>query len=145
MRADRLVVELAYVPADRRSTAAHVWGLPHGRAALDLARHGTARAVPLIRDDSGGVLVGRGQVQGLHGEVYCDEVLVLRGSARRLVVTPWPHPPGSEGVRPGGAVGGVAVRAGLRAHLPDGRVRAVAQTARTGTGSASGRAVQLGC
>jgi hypothetical protein len=150
LRADRLGVEVAYLPADRRSVAAHVWGLPHGAAALELARHGTAQAVPLVRDDAGGVLVGRGEVGGagggpVHGEVYCDEVLVLRGTARRVVVTPWPHPPSSRGVRPEGAVGGVAVRAGLRGGLPDGRLRAVEATARAGHGSASGRAVQLGC
>jgi hypothetical protein len=150
MRADRLDVELAYVPADRRSVAARVWGLPHGPAALDLARHGTARAVPLVRDDSGGVLVGRAEVRGtgggaVHGEVYCDEALTLRGAARRVVVTPWPHPPSSQGVRPDGAVGGVAVRAGWGDRLPDGRLRAVSPTARSGRGTASGRAVQLGC
>lgn len=150
LRSNRLGIELAFVPADRRSVAAQVWGLVHGPAALELARHGVAEAVPLVRDDSGGVLVGRGEVRGagrgsVHGEVYCDEVLTLRGSARCIVVTPWPHLPGSQGVRPEGAVGGVAVRAGLRRNLPDGRVRAVPSTARAGRGSASGRAVQLGC
>jgi hypothetical protein len=150
MRTNRLDVELAYLPADRRSVAARVWGLPQGPAALDLARHGTARAVPLIRDDSGGVLVGRAEVRGagggaVHGEVYCDEALTLRGAARRIVATPWPHPPSSQGVRPEGAVGGVAVRAGWGDRLPDGRLRPVSPTARSGRGAASGRAVQLGC
>jgi hypothetical protein len=150
LRADRLGLELAYLPADRRSVAARVWGLPHGPSALRLARYGAAQAVPLVRDDAGGVLVGRGEVRGagggaVHGEVYCDEILALRGAARRVVLTPWPHPPGSRGVRPEGAVGGVAVRAGLRGGLPDGRVRAVPPTARAGHGAGSGRAVQLGC
>ena len=143
LRADRLGVELAYVPADRRSDAARVWGLPHGAAALELARHGTASPVPLVRDDSGGVLVGRGEVRAIHGEAYCDAVLALRGTARHLVVTPWPHAAG--GASPDGTTGGVAVRAGLRAGLPDGRVRAVPPTARTGRGAATGRAVQVGC
>jgi hypothetical protein len=143
LRADRLGVELAYVPADRRSVAARVWGLPHGAAALELARHGTASPVPLVRDDSGGVLVGRGEVRAIHGEAYCDAVLALRGTARHLVVSPWPHAAG--GASPDGTTGGVAVRAGLRAGLPDGRVRAVPPTARAGRGAATGRAVQVGC
>jgi hypothetical protein len=134
LRTGRLGVELAYVPAERRSAAARVWGLPAGAAAVELARHGAARAVPLVRDDAGGVLVGRAEVRSVHGEVYCDEVLALRGSARRLVVTPWPDGPGA-----------VAVRAGRWGRAPDGGVRPVSPTARSGRGSAAGRAVQLGC
>jgi hypothetical protein len=134
LRTGRLGVELAYVSAERRSAAARVWGLPAGAAAVELARHGAARAVPLVRDDAGGVLVGRAEVRSVHGEVYCDEVLALRGSARRLVVTPWPDGPGA-----------VAVRAGRWGRAPDGDVRPVSPTARSGRGSAAGRAVQLGC
>ena len=128
LRRDRLDVELAYVPSDRRSAAARLWGLPHGAAAVELAREGVARPAPLVRDDAGGVLVGRGEIRGtagsVHGEAYCDGVLALRGSARRLVVTPWPdagrgrhvarpapgrttssspHPPGSRCGRAAGA------------------------------------------
>ena len=72
-------------PADRRSAAARLWGLPHGAAAVELAREGVARPAPLVRDDAGGVLVGRGEIRGtagsVHGEAYCDGVLALRGSA----------------------------------------------------------------
>jgi hypothetical protein len=160
LRAGRLDVELAYLPADRRSPAARVWGLPAGSAAVDLARDGAARPVPLVRDDAGGVLVGRAELRGagggaVHGEAYCDAALTLRGPARRLVVTPWPHPTASgtattattagTAATGGTAVGGVAVRAGLRGTLPDGRVRAVPPTARAGRGAATGRAVQVGC
>jgi hypothetical protein len=137
LRTERLGVELAYLPVDRGSAAARVWGLPHGAAALELARHGVAQAVPLVRDDAGGVLVGRGEIRSVHGEVYCDEVLALRGSARRLVVTPWPDR--------AEITGGVAVRAGRWDGAPDGRTRAVPPTARAGRGSAAGRAVQVGC
>jgi hypothetical protein len=143
LRADRLGVELAYVPADRRSAAARVWGLPHGAAALDLARHGSASPVPLVRDDSGGVLVGRGEIRAVHGEAYCDATLALRGAARHLVVTPWRH--GALSASPDGTAGGIAVRAGLRGGLPDGRTRAVPTGARAGRGAATGRAVQVGC
>ena len=121
LRRDRLDVELAYVPADRRSAAARLWGLPHGAAAVELAREGVARPAPLVRDDAGGVLVGRGEIRGtagsVHGEAYCDGVLALRGSARRLVVTPWPdaarRPAGSTAHPPR-----VAVRASRSGALP---------------------------
>jgi hypothetical protein len=142
LRTDRLGIELAYLPAERRSDAARVWGLPHGADALELARDGVAYAVPLVRDDAGGVLVGRGEIRSVHGEVYCDDVLALRGTARRLVVTPWTD--GAAGAADG-AARGVAVRAGRRSRLPDGRIQPVSPTARTGQGSAAGRAVQVGC
>lgn len=130
LRIDRLDTELAYIPTSRSSSAAAVWGLPRGRAAMESALDGTAVAVPLVRDDNGGVLVGRGEIRGLRGECYCDDVLVLRGAARRLVVAPGPD--------------GIAVRAGRGGRLPDGLVRPVPQVA-SGRGSAVGRAVQVGC
>ena len=43
LRRDRLDVELAYGPADHRSAAARLWGLPRGPAAGELARTGGAR------------------------------------------------------------------------------------------------------
>ena len=147
LRAGRLDVELAHLPGPG-SDAARVWGLPHGAAALDLALTGAARPAPLVRDDSGGVLVGRGEIRGVHGEAYCDGELVLRGAARRLVVTPWPDaPPVAPSPDPTAAPAppGVAVRAGTRGTLPDGRPRPVAPTARTGRGAAVGRALQIGC
>jgi hypothetical protein len=138
LRTERLGIELAYVPVDRRSAAARVWGVPFGATAVELARQGVAQPVPLVRDDGGGVLVGRGEVRSVYGEAYCDEVLALRGSARRLVVTPWPGD--------GGGAGGVTVRASRwGGGEPDGRVRPVAPRARSGHGAATGRAVQLGC
>ncbi|GEL18413.1 hypothetical protein [Pseudonocardia asaccharolytica] len=93
LRTERLgTTEVAYVPTSRRSAAAQVWELPRDPArAAALALDGTASAVPLIRDDAGGVLVGRGEVRGLRGEAYCDERLVLRGSVRRLHVEAGPR------------------------------------------------------
>ncbi len=124
LRTERLDIEVGYLPAAQSSPAAAVWGLPvdPSRAAA-LALDGTAAAVPLIRDDAGGVLVGRGELRDVAGEAYCDDALVLRGRARRLVVTPGPA--------------GVAVRAG-----GSGPVR---QGVAGGRGSAVGRAVQIGC
>jgi hypothetical protein len=130
LRTDRLAVEVAYLPSGR-SAAATAWGLPTGANAARLALTGAASSVPLVRDDGGGVLVGRAEIQDLVGECYCDNVLVLRGSARRLVVSPGPD--------------GIAVRAGWTGRTPDGRVRAVPARAPRGRGSAVGRAVQVGC
>jgi hypothetical protein len=130
LRAERLGVEVAYLPAGR-SPATAAWGLPTGDEAAALAVAGEASPVPLVRDDGGGVLVGRGEIRDVRGECYCDETLVLRGRARRLVVSPGP--------------GGIAVRAGWSGRAPDGRVRAVPPQAPRGTGSAVGRAVQVGC
>lgn len=129
LRTERLDVEVAYLPA-RGSDAARAWGLPTGSAAAAAAFHGVASPIPLVRDDSGGVLVGRGEVRGMRGECYCDDVLVLRGDAPRLIVAPGP--------------GGVAVRAGRTGRLPDGRIRPVAPTAQRGRGSSIGRTAQLG-
>ena len=129
LRTERLGIEVAHLPAGRSAVAA-LFGLPSGGAAVDLAREGTAVPTPLVRDDTGGVLVGRAEVRDLTGECYCDDALVLRGGARRLVV----------GVRPDG----IAVRAGWGGALPDGTVRPVPPLAAGGRGSARGRAVQLG-
>jgi hypothetical protein len=130
LRTDRLDVEVAFLPAGR-SPAAAAWSLPTGAAAVDLALTGTATGVPLVRDDSGGVLVGRGEIADVNGECYCDDALVLRGGARRLVVAPGPD--------------GIAVRAGWSGRAPDGRARPVPPLAPKGHGSAVGRAVQVGC
>lgn len=130
LRTDRLDVEVAFL-APRRSAAAAAWGLPAGRAGRALALTGAAAPAPLVRDDNGGVLVGRGEFRGLRGECYCDETLVLRGAAPWLVVTPGPD--------------GVAVRAGRTRRAPRGEVRPVPRGARAGRGSAFGRAVQVGC
>lgn len=129
LRTERLDVELAYLPSTR-SVAARVWGLPRGTAAVTLALAGVASAVPLVRDDSGGVLVGRAEIRGPVGECYCDDVLVLRGAAARLVVAPGP--------------GGIGVRAGRSGRLPGGPARPVSPTAARGCGCAVGRAVQVG-
>ena len=126
LRRERLDVEVAYLPRGR-STAARAWGLPRNLVALAL--DGAAAPVPLIRDDVGGVLVGRAVVRRMRGEVYCDETLVLRGRGH-VVVEAGPN--------------GVAVRASRTGRPPDGRTRAVPPRAPAGRGSAVGRAVQVG-
>lgn len=122
LRTERLAdVAVAYLPADSRSAVAAIWSLPTEPArTVDLALRGEPDPVPLVRDDSGGVLLGRGELAPMRGVVWCDDQLVLRGQASRLDVSP-------------AVPDGVAVRAarigvlGLRSS------------------SAVGRAVQVGC
>lgn len=118
VRTGRLDLVVGFVPAES-SAAAAVWGLPPRRAdALELALTGEPGRLPVIRDDSGGVLVGRGTAGPLSGEAYCDDQLALRGRAQRIEVTPDPA---------GGVVGQVRRR----------RFRRVEEF--------RGRAFQIGC
>ncbi len=81
LRRERLDVEVAYLPRGR-SAAARAWGLP--RDAEALALDGVAAPVPLVRDDSGGVLVGRAVQLG--GEPFTP---VLDGVPHPRAVTRW--------------------------------------------------------
>jgi hypothetical protein len=117
-------VPVGYVPSCASSAVARLWGLPSTpAAAAELALRGEPDRVPLVRDDSGGVLLGLGVVRPLDGVAYCDGEVVLRGRAARLEVTP-------------DRALGLVVRV-VRRGLPGligGRARLMA-----------GRAVQLGC
>jgi len=89
LRKDLLAtVDLAYATPDP-TPLTRLHGLPVGPPAVDLARHGTAREVTLVRDDVGGVLLGAGEIGPVtSGTVYVDDRRVLRGSAERIRVTP---------------------------------------------------------
>ena len=90
LRKERLAtVGVGYAPVTA-SPAAELWGLPVGAAGLERALTAQLRPVPLVRDDTGGVVVGRGEVPAITGQVYCDDQRVLNGPARRLRV--WPDP-----------------------------------------------------
>lgn len=93
LRRERLDVPVAFVPGGSAapSEVAAVWGLPADPAgALAVARDGLPDAVPLVRDDRGGVVVGAHHVGAFDGVVYCDAQEVLRGRAAGLVVRPDP-------------------------------------------------------
>ena len=125
LRRERLDVELALLPA-ADSVAATVWGVPTDPdEALALAREGTARAVPLVRDDRGGVVAGSHRVGTFTGAVYCDATQVCRGDAAGLVVHPDP-------------VGG-----GVRVTVTGPRRWGGLRPGREAV--AHGRAVQIGC
>lgn len=80
---------VGFVPSDPSSDVAALWGLPTDPVrALALAVHGEVDPVPLIRDDNGGVLVGRGVLGPLRGVAYCDDQIALRGTARSVEISP---------------------------------------------------------
>jgi hypothetical protein len=108
LRAERLDIAVGFVP-HRRTRASRLWGLPAD--PLELALHGEPSAFPLVRDDSGGVLVGRGSLGPVNGEAYCDDQLALRGRAKRIEVMP----------DPAGGVTGRVVRFGRRTREFHGR------------------------
>lgn len=106
LRADRLDIEVAHVTSRRRAAR---------------ALSGTAREVPLIRDETGTVLVGAATWRGadglLHGEAVVDDTVLFDGRVRGVRVEPLAELPG------------------LRARVT-GRLRRRWVT---------GRAAQLGC
>lgn len=80
---------VAYVSSDPDSVVAELWDLPTDPVtALRLADSGDPDPVPLIRDDAGGVLLGRGVLAPVRGVAYCDDDVALRGQASRLTVEP---------------------------------------------------------
>lgn len=122
LRSERLAtVPVGYVPSAPSSAVARLWSLPVVPAeAAAVALRGDPDPVPLLRDDAGGVLVGQGVLRTVRGVAYCDDELVLRGTASRIEVAPDPQH-------------GLLVQV-IRRGLVGRRIRA-----------AAGRALQLGC
>ncbi|KJX75759.1 hypothetical protein [Mycobacterium lepromatosis] len=99
LRADRLDIEVAYVP-HQRTVATRVYHLPAGRRAARRARRGYATRVPLIRDETGSVIVGRADWlpvvdrQALHGEAVVDNVRLFDGDVAGVHIAPTLAMPG---------------------------------------------------
>jgi hypothetical protein len=97
LRAERPDVEVGYAPR-RRSAATRIYRLPAGRRAAQRARRGAARRVPLIRDETGAVIVGsavwRGAEGLLHGEAVVDDAVLFDGEVAGVRVEPMAMPPG---------------------------------------------------
>ncbi|OBG21010.1 peptidase M50 [Mycobacterium sp. 852002-51057_SCH5723018] len=99
LRAERLDIEVAYVPR-RRTPATRVYRLPAGRRAARRARRGSARRVTLIRDETGSAIVGRAcwlpadDRRLLHGEAVVDDVTLFDGEVAAVWVEPTPAMPG---------------------------------------------------
>jgi hypothetical protein len=109
LRADRLDVEVGY---------------PRNRWAARRARRGTSQRVPLIRDETGQVIVGAGQwlpsdASGLlHGEAVVDDTVLFDGDVAGVRIEPTMMQPGlrvavvSATGRPGRWVSGRAAQLG---------------------------------
>ncbi|WP_156660945.1 peptidase M50 [Mycobacterium sp. 852002-51163_SCH5372311] len=99
LRADRLDVEVAYVPR-RRTRATRTYRLPAGRRAARRARRGSARRVPLIRDETGSVIVGRARwlppqdARSVHGEAVVDDKVLFDGDVTEVWIEPTLAVPG---------------------------------------------------
>ncbi|OBF24445.1 peptidase M50 [Mycobacterium kubicae] len=99
LRAERLDVEVGYA-APRRTPATRVYRLVTGKRAARRARSGTARRVPLIRDDTGTVIVGRAQWRPadesrvIHGEAVVDDTSLFDGDVSGVRIEPTPAVPG---------------------------------------------------
>lgn len=129
LKADRLDVEVAYVPR-WRTAATRAYGLPAGGSAVRAALSGTAQELPLIRDELGNVLTGAALWVGrtglekgappalLHGEAVADDTVLFDGEVAGVRVEPTRELPG------------------LRASVLSGRMRP--------QGWVSARAAQLG-
>lgn len=90
MRTENLDIEIAYITEDP-SPATRAFDLPTGSAAAKLGVRGEVREVPLIRDETGTVLVGEATVTGpgggrLVGEAYADDERVFSGEIDTLTV-----------------------------------------------------------
>ncbi|OBI43682.1 peptidase M50 [Mycobacterium kyorinense] len=99
LRAELLSVEVAYVPR-RRTPATRAYRLPARWRAARRARRGTAKRVPLIRDETGSVIVGAaewqpaGDAQLLHGEAVVDDTVLFDGHFGGARIEPTATVPG---------------------------------------------------
>ena len=104
MRQDALDVEVAQV---------------RGRLSARRALSGTARRVPLIRDDTGTVLVGAAQwlppsgAAAIRGEAVADDAVLFDGEGPGVRIEPTPQRPAC--ARPCSAAGGGGDRPGRAA------------------------------
>lgn len=99
LRAELLEVEVAYVPR-RRTPATRAYRLPAGRRAARRAVRGSAQRLPLIRDDTGTVIVGFARWRPtdgerlLHGEAVVDDAVLFDGDVAEVTVEPTAALPG---------------------------------------------------
>jgi hypothetical protein len=80
-------VIVAYAPLGR-TPLAELWSLPIGALSVRLARFGDPDLVPLLRSDTGEVLVGEATIGPVRGPVVLDGFRMLNGAARGVVIQP---------------------------------------------------------
>lgn len=117
LRAGRLDVEVGYAPP-RRTRATRAYRLPAGRRAARRARRGSARRVPLIRDETGSVIVGKaswlpaGEQHLIQGEAVVDDTGLFDGAVAEVCIEPTLTAPGLRAT---------VERRGIRRHWIPGR------------------------
>ena len=100
LRTSRLDIEVGYAPA-RRSPATRLHRIPAGRRGARRARFGAPRRVPLIRDETGSVIVGRARWlppsdnATLHGEAVADDTQLFDGDVAGVLIEPTTDLPGA--------------------------------------------------
>ncbi len=110
LRAERLDIEVAYVPR-RRTQATRIYRLPSRSRAARRARRGCAQRVTLIRDETGSVIVGgAGWVPPdderlIHGEAVVDDTTLFDGDAAAVFIEPTLAMPGLRALLKGGGKG----------------------------------------
>lgn len=111
LRTDRLDIEVGYAPR-RRTRATRAYRLPAGRRAARRAWRGTGQRVPLIRDETGTVLVGRARwlpadrAPAIHGEAVVDDTVLFDGHAAQVCIEPTLAVPGLRACLAGGRLPG---------------------------------------
>jgi hypothetical protein len=126
LRTEMLEVEVGFI-SRRRSPATRAYRIPAGLRGARRARRGSARRVPLIRDDTGTAIVGAAHwrpaddAQLLHGEAVVDDAVLFDGKVAGVRIEPTFAPPG------------------LRARITDGRSRrwVIGRAAQLGTTGAA--------
>jgi hypothetical protein len=110
LRTGRLDIEVGYAPR-WRTAATRVYRVVAGRRAARRARRGSARRVPLIRDETGSVIVGAaywrppGDMQLLHGEAVVDDAVLFDGDVAGVRIEPTAALPGLRARVSGGRLG----------------------------------------
>ncbi|OBK48582.1 peptidase M50 [Mycobacterium sp. 1081908.1] len=117
LRAERLDVEVAYVPP-RRTPATRAYKVPAGRRAARRAIRGAAGRATLIRDDTGSVIVGRARWlppdgrATVHGEAVVDDTTLFDGEVAGAWIEPTLAVPGLRARVKGRWVAGRAAQLG---------------------------------
>ncbi len=112
-------VSVGFVATESGSRAAAHWRLPADPdEAFALAWKGHDTEIALVRDDTGGVLLGHATLRHVKGQAYCDEQVAFDGEVSGIEVTP--------------------NESGVTARITRGRLLKRSSTYR-------GRAFQLGC
>ncbi|WP_227997449.1 hypothetical protein [Nocardia australiensis] len=98
MRTERLHVEIGYVPTEK-TYGSRAYQTGTGNAAAKRALEGRATETPLIRDDTGTVLVGHAVITGpggdkLEGEAYVDDTMLFTGRVTEMRISPTAAMPG---------------------------------------------------